>query len=186
MTWAVQFSKAISWGESLKRLQIAWSHKSWQQNKTEAASRTPCQHILQLQYCNILHLSLTYCNIHIQYWNILHIKTPCRTWWKSSCSSQTLHLISSQNTEKEKNHYMRIRDTQLDHIWRAKICIFDGHIWHIWARIWAPQIWSSGVSLKRSCKMQFRRVVFWSIGPTTQKIWPNQFVGRFPHCNYNV
>ena len=48
-----------------KRLQIAWLHKSWQQNKTEAASRTPCQHILQLQYCNILHLSLTYCNIHI-------------------------------------------------------------------------------------------------------------------------
>ena len=56
------------------------------------------------------------------------------------------------------------RDTPLDHILRAQICtqicIFGifGHIWHIWARIWAPQIWSSGVSLKRSCKMQFTRV----------------------------
>ena len=111
---------------------------------------------------------------------------PCRTWWKSSCSSQTLHLISSQNTEKEKNHYMRIRDTQLDHIWRAKICISDGHIWHIWARIWAPQLWSSGVSLKRSCKIQFRRVGLRLIGPSSQKLWQNQIFGRFSHCNYNV
>ena len=140
---------------------------------------TILQHIASLSHI----LQHTY----IQYWNTLHIcKTPCRTWWKSSCSSQTLHLISSQNTEKEKNHYMRIRDTQLDHIWRAKICIFDGHIWHIWARIWARQIWSSGVSLKRSCKMQFRRVVFRSIGPSTQNLWPYQFVCQFPHCNYNV
>ena len=37
--------------------------------------------------------------------------------------------------------------------------------------IWALQIWSSGVSLKRSCKMLFRCVDLVSIGP--QKLWPN-------------
>ena len=60
-----------------------------------------------------------------------------------------------------------------------------GLIWpnmHIWAR----QIWSSGRSLKRSCKMRFRRVGLRSIGPSSQKLWPNQIFGRFPHCNYNV
>ena len=50
---------------------------------------------------------------------------------------------------------------------------------HIWVHIWARAIWSSGVSLKRSCKMQFRRIGLRSIGP-------NQIFGRFPHCNYNV
>ena len=25
-----------------------------------------------------------------------------------------------------------------------------------------------------------------SIGPSSQKLWPNQIFGRFPHCNYNV
>ena len=43
---------------------------------------------------------------------------------------------------------------------RPKYCI-----WCIWARIWVHQVWSSGVSLKRSCKMQFRRVDPVSIGP---------------------
>ena len=48
-----------------------------------------------------------------------------------------------------------------DHILHAQICapntIF-GIFCHIWAHIWAHQIWSSGVSLKRSCKTQFRLV----------------------------
>ena len=56
----------------------------------------------------------------------------------------------------------------------------------ILAHIFTRQIWSSGVSLKRSCKMLFRRVGLRSIGPSSQKLWPNQFFGRFPHCNYNV
>ena len=88
----------------------------------------------------------------------------------------------------KKSPNFGILDTPLDHIWRAQICIFGifGHIWHIWARIWARQIWSSGVSLKRSCKMQFRRVGLRSIGPSSQKLWPNQIFGRFPHCYYNV
>ena len=51
----------------------------------------------------------------------------------------------------------------------------------IWARIWACQIWSSGVSLKRSCKMQFSRVDL-----NSQKLWPNIIFGWFPQCNYNV
>ena len=55
----------------------------------------------------------------------------------------------------------------------AKFGIF-GHIWHIWADTWARQIWSSGVYLKISCKMQFRRVGLRSIGPSSQKLWPNQ------------
>ena len=51
----------------------------------------------------------------------------------------------------------------------AYLAIF-GHIWHIWAR----KIWSCGVSLKRSCKMQFsNRVGLRSIGPSSQKLQPN-------------
>ena len=54
------------------------------------------------------------------------------------------------------------RDTPLDHIWRTQI---RSQICQIWpnmpnmvfgAHIWARQIWSSRVSPKRSCKMQFR------------------------------
>ena len=62
------------------------------------------------------------------------------------------------------------------HIWPK-----FGHFWHIWVHIWACLIWSSGVSLKRSCKMRVRRVGLRS----NQKLWPNQIFGRFPHCNYN-
>ena len=57
---------------------------------------------------------------------------------------------------------------------------------HIWVHIWARKIWSSGVSLKRSCKMQFRRVGLRSIGPSSQKLQPNLRFGGFPYCNYNV
>ena len=45
----------------------------------------------------------------------------------------------------------------------------------VFCRIWAPrptsvsQIWPRGVSLKRSCKMHFRRVDLVSIGPPSQK-----------------
>ena len=46
--------------------------------------------------------------------------------------------------------------------------------------------WLSEVSLKRSCKMQFRRVDLVSIRPPSQKLWPNQILVRRPHCNYNV
>ena len=58
------------------------------------------------------------------------------------------------------------------------------HIWHIWPYLacFAPQIWS----LKRSCKMQFRRIGFRSIGTSSQKLQPDLIFGRFPHCNYNV
>ena len=59
------------------------------------------------------------------------------------------------------------------------------HIWHIWKPIWARQIWSIGVSLKRSSKMQFKRVGHRSIGHSSQKFQPN-FFGRYPHYNYNV
>ena len=53
---------------------------------------------------------------------------------------------------------------------------------HIWARI----IWSSRVSLERSCKMQFRRVDLVSIRPPSQKLCPNLIFARFPHFNYNT
>ena len=45
------------------------------------------------------------------------------------------------------------------------------------AHIWPRQIWSSGVYLKRSCKMQLRRVGLRSIGPSSQKFWPNLIFG---------
>ena len=61
------------------------------------------------------------------------------------------------------------------------------HTWHIWpylAYLGAPNL--VRVSLKRSCKMQFRRVGLRSIGPSSQKLQPNLIFGLFPHCNYNV
>ena len=30
------------------------------------------------------------------------------------------------------------------------------------------------------------RVGLRSIGPSSQKLWPNWILGRFPHCNYNL
>ena len=57
------------------------------------------------------------------------------------------------------------------------------HIWHIWQYL-ARQIYSIGVSLKRYCKMQFSRVDLRSIGPSSQKLWPNLILDRFPYCNY--
>ena len=54
------------------------------------------------------------------------------------------------------------------------------------AHIWVRKIWWSEVSRKRSCKMQFRHVGLRSIGPSSQKLWPNQFFCRSPHCNYNI
>ena len=65
------------------------------------------------------------------------------------------------------------RDTSLDYIWRAQIPAQICQIWpnmpnmHIWVHIWAREIWSSGVSLKRSGKMQFKRVGLRSIGPSS-------------------
>ena len=51
----------------------------------------------------------------------------------------------------------------------SQIC----QIWqnlHIWAHISVRQIWSSEVSLKRSFKMQFRRIGNSSIGPSSHKL----------------
>ena len=95
-------------------------------------------------------------------------------WMFNHCSYETIQpwlptSSSIKNRVSQKN--------QKSEFW---------HIWHIWVHIWARAIWSSGVSLKRSCKMQFRRVGLRSIGPSSQKLWPNQIFGRFPHCNYNV
>ena len=50
------------------------------------------------------------------------------------------------------------RDTTLDYIWRAQIRTQITVFGRIWAHIWACQIWPSGVALKRSCKMQPRRI----------------------------
>ena len=63
-------------------------------------------------------------------------------------------------------------------------------IWaHIWARnlarIWARQIWSSGVFLNRSCKMQLRYLDLRSIWPNSQKLRPYLDFARFPHFNYD-
>ena len=52
--------------------------------------------------------------------------------------------------------------------------------------IWALQIWSSGVSLKRSCKMQFRRVDLRSKGPTVKSYDQISFLVRSHHWNYYV
>ena len=51
------------------------------------------------------------------------------------------------------------------------------------ACIWVREIWSSGVSLKRYCKIQFSRVDFRSMGPPSQKLSPN-LICLIPHCNY--
>ena len=75
------------------------------------------------------------------------------------------------------------------HLYRlSPECVFNCNIYfyapicQIWLimpnmHIWVCQIWSSGVPLKRSCRMQFRRVGLRSIGPSSQKLWPNQNFG---------
>ena len=50
---------------------------------------------------------------------------------------------------------------------------------------YAGQIWSSGVSLKRFFKMQFRHSDLRSIWPPSQKLWTNLIFAQFRHCNYN-
>ena len=56
----------------------------------------------------------------------------------------------------------------------------------IWARIWVCQIWSSGISPKRSCKIYSIHVDLLLIGPPCQKLRPNIIFRRYPHCKYNV
>ena len=74
------------------------------------------------------------------------------------------------------------RDIPLDHIACAQICTRICQIWpnmpnmHIWVRA----IWSSGVSLKRSCKMQFRRVSLRSIDPPVKSYDKIKFLADFP------
>ena len=100
-----------------------------------------------------------------------------KPWYYHLCDASELHLQDL------------FRDTPLDHIWHTQLC---GQIRPntpntvIGARIWARIIWSIGVSLKRSWKMKFRRIDLVSIGPPSQKLWPNLIFGWFPHCNYNV
>ena len=72
----------------------------------------------------------------------------------------------------------------MGHIWSAHICSQSCQIWPIMsnmvigAHICVRQIWSSRVSLERSCKMQFRRIDLASVGPSSQKletklnVWP--------------
>ena len=50
-----------------------------------------------------------------------------------------------------------------------------------WPYLSAPNMIKWGI-LKRTCKMQFRHVGLRSIGPSSQKLWPNQSFGRSPHC----
>ena len=63
---------------------------------------------------------------------------------------------------------------------------FYAQICQIWLNMPNVHICASGVSLKRSCRMQFRRVGLRSIGPSSQKLWTNQIFGRFPYGNYYV
>ena len=68
---------------------------------------------------------------------------------------------------------------------RIFILSFNTRIWSIW-HIWARQIWSNGVSLKNLAKCSSEALDFRPIGPSSQKLWPNQFFGWFPHRNYFV
>ena len=49
----------------------------------------------------------------------------------------------------------------------------------------APNMVKWGVP-EKILQMWLRRVVLRSIGPSSQKLWPNPIFGWFPHCNYNV
>ena len=50
---------------------------------------------------------------------------------------------------------------------------------------WVRQIWSSGISLKRSSKMQLRHVDLRSIGPLSRQLKPKQTLARFSLCTYD-
>ena len=67
------------------------------------------------------------------------------------------------------------RDTPLAHIWRSQILAQIQPYTAI-----NGQIRLSGVSLKISCKMQFRRVDLVSIGTPSQKFGQISFLPDFP------
>ena len=101
----------------------------------------------------------------------------CIVSWKIEIWPDFLNQSATLKVVDNNNEIMRPEITQICQFWPNK---------NIWARILARQIWSSGVSLKRSCKMQFRRLGLRSIGPSSQKLWPNFIFGRLPHFDYNV
>ena len=83
-------------------------------------------------------------------------------------------VVRFKKSKSCKNHSeLFLEYTSLDHIQRALICapitpnmpnmVFGAHIW-------ASQIWSSGVSLKRSCKMHLIHVDLALKGPPSQKL----------------
>ena len=85
----------------------------------------------------------------------------CNYKWQRGRPKKTIFEISPL---KYASKYAKI----------GQICIL--------AHIWVRQIWSSGVSLKRSCKMLFRRVGLRSIGPSSQKLWPYQILDDCASC----
>ena len=57
---------------------------------------------------------------------------------------------------------------------------------YLGAYLCTPNMVKWCVPEKKSCKMQFRRINLVSIGPPSQKLWPNPIFGWFPHFNYDV
>ena len=98
--------------------------------------------------------------------------------WKSKSKFLGNPVLQERTNEYHRKH-IALYDITLKTSTNTEFGVFGCS----WARIWARQIWSSGVSLKRSCKMLFRRVGLRSIGPSSQKLWPNKIFGWFLHCN---
>ena len=86
---------------------------------------------------------------------------------RASIREQQFLFTTSRQDRKIENHFCWSIIPGID--------LVDPPNMHFWVR----QIWSSGVSLKRSCKSQFRCIVLRSIGLSIQK-FKSQFLADFP------
>ena len=113
-------------------------------------------------------------------WDLLwvwcrHRSKDCFTDFRTfffSLQPTSLFLVS------DLQFYIEITKGTLHH------CIWQ-HLTYL-AHIRVCQIWSSGVSLKKSCKMKLRWVELRSIWLPSWKSSPNQILVWRPNCNFNV
>ena len=141
--------------------------------------------------------------IFCYFWQCLKGESPSNTRLRIFSTLRSAPQI--RNLFFGKNNFSkggRVLLTQGQCVWTAFCMIFSGipH-WTIFGlpkyacltsylayirHVSGAQIWLSWVSLKRSCKIQFRRIDLGSIGPPSQTLWPNLTLARFPRINYNV
>ena len=92
----------------------------------------------------------------------------------SSKPTLVTNWVAGQISDCEK-----YRSTPLDYIWRAQICA-KKCIFGIFERAKYGQVGCPWEDLAKCSSYTFG---LRSIGPSSQKLWPNQIFGWSPHCN---